>query len=61
LQKSFRDGDSTWALLSEAELHQTLERIHTMNEDGSIIEYLDEREKRRKRIGQTTFIFARKY
>ena len=61
LQKSFRDGDSTWALLSEAELHQTLECIHTMNEDGSITEYLDEREKRRKRVGQTTFIFARKY
>jgi len=60
LQKSFRDGDSTWSLLSEAELHQTLERIHAMNEDGSIIEYLDEREKRRKRVGQTTFIFARK-
>jgi ubiquinone/menaquinone biosynthesis C-methylase UbiE len=61
LQKSFRDGDSTWALLSEGELHQTLERIRTMNEDGSIVQYLHEREKRRKRIGQTTFIFARKY
>ena len=61
LQKSFRDGDSTWALLSEGELHQTLERIRIMNEDGSIVEYLNEREKRRKRIGQTTFIFARKY
>ncbi len=60
LQKSFRDGDSTWSLLSEAELHQTLERIHTMNEDGSITQYLDERETRRKRVGQTTFIFARK-
>jgi len=61
LQKSFRDGDSTWALLSEEELHHTLERIRTMNEDGSITQFLDEREKRRKRVGQTTFIFARKY
>ncbi len=61
LQKPFRDGDSTWALLSEKELHQTLEHIHTMNEDGSMTQFLDEREKRRKRVGQTTFIFARKY
>ena len=60
LQKPFRDGDSTWALLSEKELDHTLERIHTMNEDGSITQYLDEREKRRKCAGQTTFIFARK-
>ena len=61
LQKSFRDGDSTWSLLSEEELYRTLERIRTLNEDGSITQYLDEREKRRKRVGQTTFIFARKY
>lgn len=60
LQKSFRDGDSTWALLSEEELHQTLERIRTMNEDGSITQFLDEREKRRHGVGQTTCIFAHK-
>ena len=60
LQKSFRDGDSTWALLSEKELRQTLERIRTMNEDGSITQFLDEREKRRHGVGQTTFNFARK-
>jgi ubiquinone/menaquinone biosynthesis C-methylase UbiE len=60
LQKPFRDGDSTWALLSEKELHQTLEHIRTMNEDGSITPFLAEREKRRHGVGQTTFIFARK-
>ena len=61
LKKSFRDGDSTWALLSEQELQTTLEQIRTLNEDGGITQYLDEREKRRNRVGQTTFIFARKY
>ena len=60
LQKSFRDGDSTWALLSEVELHQILERIRTMNEDGSITQFMDAREKRRKNVGQTTFLFSRK-
>jgi len=60
LKKSFRDGDSTWALLSEQELQTTLQQIRTLNEDGGITHYLDEREKRRKRVGQTTFIFARK-
>ncbi len=60
LRKSFRDGDSTWALLSEDELQATLERIRAMNEDGSIAPYLDTREQRRKAVGQTTFLFARK-
>ncbi len=60
LHKSFRDGDSTWALLSEEELHRTLERIRTMNEDGSITKYLDERQERRTRVGQTTFICCHK-
>lgn len=61
LHKSFREGDSTWSLTSEQELHQALDRIRTMNEDGSIKDYLDPCEQRRKRAGQTTFIFARKY
>ena len=61
LQKSFRDGDSTWALISEGELHQALERIRTMNEDGRIKVFLDKREERRKSVGQTTFLFARKH
>jgi len=60
LEKSFRDGDSTWALLSETELHQTLEQIQNMNKSGSITQYMDARDKRRKNVGQTTFLFARK-
>ena len=58
---SFREGDSTWSLTSEQELHQALDRIRTMNQDGSIKDYFDPCEQRRKRAGQTTFIFARKY
>ena len=61
LSKSFREGDSTWSLISEQELHQALEQIRTLNEGGSMKEYFDRREQRRQRVGQTTFIFARKY
>ncbi|MFQ5540393.1 MAG: class I SAM-dependent methyltransferase [Candidatus Binatia bacterium] len=61
LNKSFREGDSTWSLISQQELHQALEQIRMMNEDGSINNYLTRREQRRKCVGQTTFIFARKY
>ena len=60
LSEKFRNGDSTWSLLKEEELKRVLEHIQTMNEDGSIESYLKEREERRKGVGQTTFLFARK-
>ena len=60
LRKSFREGDSTWSLISEQELHQALEHLRTFHEEGSMKEYFDRREQRRKLVGQTTFIFARK-
>ncbi len=60
LRKSFRDGDSTWSLVTGEELTRALERIRTLNEDGSMEEFLHRREQQRKRVGQTTFIFARK-
>ena len=60
LNKSFRAGDSTWSLLSDEELSQALEHIRTINEDGRMKDYLDRSEHKRKRVGQTTFIFARK-
>ncbi len=60
LNKSFRAGDSTWSLLSDEELSQALEHIRTINEDGRMKDYLDRREHKRKRVGQTTFIFVRK-
>lgn len=60
LKESFRDGDSTWALVSNRELTRAMDRIRDMNRDGSIDAFLAEREERRRRVGQTTFISGRK-
>ncbi len=60
LKASFRSGDSTWALVSDGELMRVMERVRDMNRDGSIHAFLAEREERRRRVGQTTFIFGRK-
>ena len=60
LKASFRSGDSIWALVSDGELARVMERIRDMSRDRSIHGFLAEREERRRRVGQTTFIFARK-
>jgi ubiquinone/menaquinone biosynthesis C-methylase UbiE len=60
LKKDFRDGDSTWALATSEELEGAFERVRTMNQENSMVQYLKNREKLRKNIGQTTFIFAYK-
>lgn len=60
LKKSFRDGDSTWALATDEELKAAFERVHHMNADSSIAQYLAERESLRSQIGQTTFLYAYK-
>ncbi|MEN8216971.1 MAG: class I SAM-dependent methyltransferase [Pseudomonadota bacterium] len=60
LKKDFRDGDSTWSLATDEELERAFERVQTLNKKDSMAQYLDTREKLRKNIGQTTFIFAYK-
>lgn len=60
LSKAHRDGDSTWSLASEEELHRALDRLLKMNEDGSIADYLEGRERLRRDVGQTTFLVARR-
>lgn len=60
LKASYRDGDSTWSLVTDKELEQALERVQAMNADGSMTCYLETRENLRRSIGQTTSVFARK-
>ena len=60
LKKSFRDGDSTWALATDEELEAAFERVNRMNADSQIMQYLDERESLRYQIGQTTFLYGYK-
>jgi hypothetical protein len=60
LNKDFRDGDSAWSLATDKELKQAQAQVQLMNQEGSMTNYLEERENIRKSIGQTTFIFAYK-
>ncbi|MCI5144046.1 MAG: hypothetical protein D3923_00640, partial [Candidatus Electrothrix sp. AR3] len=60
LKKSYRDGDSTWSLADREELNTALERVQTMNAQGTMDAYLEQREELRKNVGQATFVFARK-
>jgi ubiquinone/menaquinone biosynthesis C-methylase UbiE len=60
LKKDFRDGDSTWSLATAEELEAAFERVRTLNQENRMVQYLENREKRRQHIGQTTFIFGYK-
>jgi len=60
LQKNFRDGDSTWSLSPKEEITQALDKIYKMNKDGSIDDYINQRDKLRRNVGQTLFVLARK-
>ena len=60
LKKTYRDGDSTWSLVSEEQLNAVLERVRAMNEQGTMTAYLEQREELRRDVGQATFVFGRK-
>ncbi len=60
LSAAWRAGDSTWSLTTEEELAHALDNVASRLEDGSMAAYLEEREQRRAKIGQTTFLAARK-
>ncbi|MCP4857497.1 MAG: methyltransferase domain-containing protein [Fuerstiella sp.] len=60
LSEAWRAGDSTWSLTSDAELDDARQRVTRMNAEGTMQAYLDEREKKRLAIGQTTFFCGRK-
>jgi len=60
LKSEWRDGDSTWSLVSESELSAAMKSVEEMNDAGKMQSYLDGREQRRQQVGQTTSIFASK-
>jgi SAM-dependent methyltransferase len=60
LSPAWRAGDSTWSLATESELSQALDAVRIRLEDGSMDAFLEEREKLRAEIGQTTFLIGRK-
>lgn len=60
LSSAWRAGDSTWSLTTEEELSLALDNVRSRLKDGSMAAFLEEREQRRAKIGQTTFLAARK-
>jgi SAM-dependent methyltransferase len=60
LKEEWRAGDSTWSLATDAELDAARERVDRMHEDGTIDQFLAKREALRRKVGQSTFLCARK-
>jgi ubiquinone/menaquinone biosynthesis C-methylase UbiE len=57
----YRSGDSSWAMAENlGELKDGLNQIQAMLDDGTADQWLVEREALRHKIGQATFITARK-
>ncbi len=58
LNKQWRDGDSIWAMATEKEMGRALEHIQELDRKGVLRDFVARHDKRRKEIGQTTFVFS---
>jgi len=56
----WRDGDSSWAMVEEAELARATGEIERMLADESMNSFLAQREERRRQHGQATFVIGKK-
>ena len=60
LSAAWRAGDSSWSLTTQEELALATTKVTSMLKDGSMDAFMEERELLRAKIGQTTFLVARK-
>ncbi|CCK79049.1 class I SAM-dependent methyltransferase [Desulfobacula toluolica] len=58
LKKEWRDGDSTFALVTDTELKRIQNEVSKMEADGTLASYVETQDRSRKHIGQTTFVAA---
>ncbi len=58
LDPAWRNGDSIWALTTEAELGEALSRLQAMLEQGQAEAFIAEREITRERVGQCVVLRA---
>ena len=61
LTKTWRDGDSIWALVDDQELAHALERVRAMEAAGELEAYVHKHDARRDKIGQITFLGATRH
>jgi ubiquinone/menaquinone biosynthesis C-methylase UbiE len=60
LDESWRRGDSTWSLVSDAELAAMVDTLTGLRDRGELTAYVAEHDARRYHIGQVTFLTARR-
>lgn len=60
LSQYWRNGDSTWSLVTDTELNEAKAKVQSMIDDGSIGFYFDACDEKRRLLGQSTFVFAQK-
>ncbi len=60
MRREWRDGDSNWAMVEEAELARAMCEIERMLADDSMDSFLAQREERRRQHGQATFVIGKK-
>jgi len=60
LDRTWRDGDSTWSLLSEAELNEVRDRVRALEKKGELAEFVARHDARRTSLGQVTFLHAQR-
>ncbi|WP_118988033.1 class I SAM-dependent methyltransferase [Photorhabdus sp. CRCIA-P01] len=58
--KTFRDGDSHFSLLTPGELSTMLQQLEKMRDRGELVDYISERDQLRQEIGQFTYYVIRK-
>jgi hypothetical protein len=59
LRDGWRSGESTWALVDDAELASAQQVLRDLDAAGRLADDLAERDARRREIGQITFLGAR--
>ena len=60
LSDEWRRADSTWSLSPEAEIEAMIAKVSGLRDCGELEAYVAEHDARRRDIGQTTFMVARK-
>ena len=58
LEQAWRDGDSIWSLLSDAQLEDVVARVRALDAAGRLEAFVRENDARRRSIGQIGFSFA---
>jgi ubiquinone/menaquinone biosynthesis C-methylase UbiE len=59
LSEAWRDGDSSWALLTADELEGSIERAQALHDEGALEGFRDRHDAARRAVGQVTLVVAR--